>query len=142
MADFLLLLRSLPLGWLLGAALLLGMGLVYGVLSLRLSRLQRRYQDEMEHVQRELVLMASSARGLGRKLGELERQQRVVEERLDQFSLKEPGEQVFHHAVRLLKNGADIDTVMEQSGLSRGEVELLQRMNDIVAESARSSMPA
>ncbi len=142
MTDIGLLLQSLPLSWQFGAAVLLGMGLVYGVLSRRLRAMERRHQENMENLQRELVMMSSSARGLGRKLNSLEQQQQVLQERLDLFSLKEPGEQVFSHAVRLLKSGADVETVMEQSGLSRGEVELLQRMNDIVAASARASTTA
>jgi|GEM_PF-775804 len=72
-----------------------------------------------------------SAKGLGMKLTQVERLLRNVEERQDQLSLKEPSEQTYRHSVRLIKSGLPVDKVVEQSGLSRGEVELLLLLNRI-----------
>ena len=68
---------------------------------------------------------------------------RSMEERQDQLSLKEPSEQAYSHSVRLIKSGVPVEQVIEQSGLSRGEVELLLLLNriEIGSGAANSSAP-
>lgn len=109
----------------------------------QLQKMDRELEKAHSALRSDVKALFDSAKGLGSKLNQIERQMRSMEERQDQLSLKEPSEQAYSHSVRLIKSGVPVEQVIEQSGLSRGEVELLLLLNriEIGSGAANSSAP-
>jgi len=95
----------------------------------KLNHMAQHHAAKMQASQTEIHALLSSAEGMGEKLNQLEQRLRQLEQRQDQISMKEPSEQIYSHALRMVRHGEDISTVMERSGISRGEAELLQLLN-------------
>lgn len=129
--------ENMQLLWAVVAAVVLVNTVMTGYCLSRLRALGAMQKAEKDLEKAQTMLRADikalfdSAKGLGSKLSQVERQLRAVEERQDQLSLKEPSEQAYSHSVRLIKSGLPVEQVIEQSGLSRGEVELLLLLNRI-----------
>jgi small-conductance mechanosensitive channel len=93
--------------------------------------LDEKYQQETAALKSEIKALLSSAEGMGEKLQQMEHSMQLLARRQDDLTLKEPSQQVYTNAIRMVRHGDDVDTVMERNGLSRGEVELLQLLNGI-----------
>lgn len=137
MQDSLVTMSAIPAEWygLFAVTVVLG-GALVGTRQ-RLRQMRTSYERELEHLRYEMKALLNSAEGMGEKIKRLEQRSKVLEERQDQFTLKEPSRQTYEHAIRLVRQGEDIDKVVEQSGLSRGEVELLQTIKRTEAENAQ-----
>jgi len=80
-------------------------------------------------LQKEISRISELTAANQNKVQSLYHQMRQVEGRIDQLSLKEPSQQMYRHAVKLVKSGACINDVVESCGLSRGEAELIMLLN-------------
>ena len=69
--------------------------------------------------------------GQGKRIMNLERRIKGLQEAQEQFTLKEPSHQTYQHALRLIKSGESLEQVAESSGLSRGEIELLSLLRKV-----------
>jgi hypothetical protein len=61
----------------------------------------------------------------------LEQRIRRLAERQDQLELRDPMEQTYAHAIRLAQKGVDVNELVENCGLARGEAELLLRIHRV-----------
>lgn len=113
--------------------LLLGMGLVVLLLALQVRELRRRDQARETAVESLQNLLRARppapARGpdehqlrLARQFDEL----RARQERLELQAMEAHG---YHQAIDWVRRGADVDQLVRQLGLSRGEAELLQALH-------------
>ncbi len=120
--------------------LLLNLGYC-GYIQFKMVRLQNEKNQMLaglEDVRKNIKALFDSARGVGNRLQSVERRTGVIEDQQEELTLKEPSHLSYENAIRLVKNGESLDKVVESSGLSRGEVELLTLLSRVegIAESA------
>lgn len=84
---------------------------------------------ELERMQAQVRALAAGAAGLAGALARVEQQLRRVGDRQQNLELRSPGEQVYDHALQLIRDGADVEELMNRCGLVRDEAELLLRMH-------------
>lgn len=92
------------------------------------TRLQAHIADQEEQlkiVKADVSAMCAGAVNLGEHLAHLEQRSRQLVQRQDQLEMREPSGQSYRHASKLMRKGADLDEVMADCGLARGEVELV-----------------
>ena len=83
-------------------------------------------QDDAQALLGSVSVLDEKVHGMDQKI-------QHMQQRIDQLSLKEPSQQTYHHAVKLVKSGACINDVVESCGLSRGEAELIMLFNKMDA---------
>ena len=99
---------------------------------------QKRRIRELED---DVQALYESASTLGNQIQLLEQSNRVLKEQQEQLSLKEPNQQTYRNAIAAIHNGESINDVATSSGLSRGEVELLNLLQSI-NNSKENTMPS
>jgi hypothetical protein len=95
---------------------------------------RRRRQDRqrdavLRRLQGDLHALVAGAVSVDQHLAAVEQRLRRLAERQDQLELRDPVQQTYDHAIRLIQQGADIGALMEQCALARGEAELLLRVH-------------
>lgn len=97
---------------------------------------QQRLAEQLQAIQRDLRALAHSAVSVGERVGRLEQSGRGVEQRLDTLGLQqeklvkgEEDERSVEQAIKMASKGASIEELMEITGLSRGEAELVAMMH-------------
>ena len=116
------------------AALFLG-GLEY----LRYSRTKKILSEQgaaMQRILKDMHALCAGAINLGKHVDGLELRIRRLVERQDQLELRDPMEQTYAHAIRLAQKGADVNDLVENCGLARGEAELLLRIHRVQQQTA------
>lgn len=98
------------------------------VLTVRYWRLRAQSQQALQASQDDFAALCSAALGVGQRLEWLEDKVRRQTERLEQRELSEPLQQSYRQALQLIDSGADIPTLVEQCGVTRGEAELLENL--------------
>jgi len=88
--------------------------------------LQQKQLKELSH---ELQTMTSAAYGVGKRINQLASQIRELDDRQEEFDLKEQGSQSIQQAIALAHKGATIDELVESCDMSRGEAELLMMVH-------------
>ena len=111
--------------------LLLATAVVLVLVLLAGAALLRRYKRRLDVINAELVELKRSlsifddgAQGIGRRLVEAERQLKSVVSDQVQFK-QQSSNQSYTDAASLVAQGLSVDQVVEQSDLSRAEVELM-----------------
>ena len=82
-------------------------------------------QTQLKDLAHELQTMTNAAYGVGKRINQLAGQIRELDDRQEEFDLKEQGSQSMQQAIALVHKGATIDELMESCDMSRGEAELL-----------------
>ncbi len=82
-------------------------------------------QKQLKDLSHELQSMTSAAYGVGKRINQLSAQIRELDDRQEEFDLKEQGAQSMQQAIALVHKGASIEELMETCEMSRGEAELL-----------------
>lgn len=82
-------------------------------------------QKQLKELSHELQAMTSAAYGVGKRINQLSAQIRELDDRQEEFDLKEQGAQSMQQAIALVHKGASIEELMETCEMSRGEAELL-----------------
>ncbi len=102
----------------------------------RLAAEQQRQAEALKAIQRDLRALAHSAVSVGERVGRLEHSGKGVEQRLETLGLQqeklvkgEEGERSVDQAIKMAGKGASIEELMEITGLSRGEAELVAMMH-------------
>lgn len=85
----------------------------------------------LDQITRDLRALCSGAVGLGDRLRQLEREQRVLADRHERLELKDPGERPYTQAIRLVHGGAPVGEIAESCGLTRSEAELLKMLHSV-----------
>ncbi len=114
-------------GYILALIAALGVGFLVQsfYLAHRLRHISRQRNRAVDALSGDVRALFDSAVGLGERLNNVERQLRAIEERQDQIDLKEPSYQSYGQAIRLVKNGADVDQLIANCDITRGEAELI-----------------
>jgi len=87
-----------------------------------------RQESGVQRAQADVRALLTGAAGLGDHLTKLDQQMKRLDERLNELDLRDPVSQSYEHAIKLAKNGADINELIDACGLVRDEAELLMRM--------------
>lgn len=83
-------------------------------------------QDEIiTAMQDDLNAMCNGAVGIGEHLSKLEERTQRLAQRQDALEIQEAPERSYRQAIKMLRNGANLDQIMTDCGLARGEAELL-----------------
>lgn len=106
---------------------------VFGGLDLaRYRRTQRILSQQhltMRHMQSDIQALCTGAINMSRHIEVLEQRARRLAERQDQMDTRDPIQQAYTHAIRLAQKGADVNELVENCGLVRGEAELLSMVH-------------
>jgi hypothetical protein len=90
-------------------------------------------------MQSDLNAMCSGAVGIGEHLTKLEERTQRLVLRQDALETQEAPERSYRHAIKMLRNGANLDQIMSDCGLARGEAELLMLNKSIDQYNAQSN---
>ena len=98
---------------------------------LRFSQRENKWQGSVNHLQEDVQALCAGAANLGKHLSVMEQRLRRLSERQDQVEMRDPVQQPYGHAIRLAQRGADVNELISNCGLSRGEAELLLRLHGV-----------
>ena len=84
--------------------------------------LQQKQLKELSH---ELQTMTNAAYGVGKRINQLAGQIRELDDRQEEFDLKDQGSHSMQQAIALVHKGATVDELIENCEMSQGEAELL-----------------
>ncbi|MCU7950344.1 MAG: DUF2802 domain-containing protein [gamma proteobacterium symbiont of Bathyaustriella thionipta] len=84
--------------------------------------LQQKQLKELSH---ELQTMTNAAYGVGKRINQLAGQIRELDDRQEEFDLKDQGSHSMQQAIALVHKGASVDELIENCEMSQGEAELL-----------------
>src|SRR3989304_3069374 len=96
---------------------------IYG--SYRVYKASKKRDRVIRELQHDLSALCTGASGVSGHLSRVDQQVRRLVERQDKVEAGGPANRAYHQAIRLIRNGADIDEVMDACGLVRTEAELL-----------------
>ena len=104
----------------------------------KLRILQQTQSDANKHLLElagDVKALYESGTTLGAKVKSLEFGAKIMKEEQEKLSLKDPDQQMYRNAVQQINNGESVVSISENSGLSRGEIELLKLFQKIDTES-------
>jgi predicted nucleic acid-binding Zn-ribbon protein len=87
-------------------------------------RLERQ-QDALKALRTDVNAVCAGAVSVGEHLAQLEQRAHQLVQRQDQLEMHEPSGQSYRHAVKMLRKGVELDEVISDCGLARGEAELI-----------------
>lgn len=99
------------------------------VLAVRRRRQERQRDAVLRRLQGDLHALVAGAVSVDQHLSAMEQRLRRLAERQDQLELRDPAQQAYDHAIRLIQQGADVNALMERCALARGEAELLLQVH-------------
>ncbi|WP_455205828.1 DUF2802 domain-containing protein [Kaarinaea lacus] len=82
-------------------------------------------------MQEDLSAMCNGAVGIGEHLARLEERTRTIDQRQDQLEMQEAPDRSYKQAIKMVRSGANVDQIMTDCGLARGEAELLMLNKNI-----------
>ena len=111
---------------------LLFSSVVLFVASLILLRSRNRLEKhlhEIRDIQHDIRAITAAAIGVGERVLTLESRQRRLSEKQEQFDSYDPANVTYDQAIRMVKNGASAEELMETCGISESEAELMALMH-------------
>ena len=88
-------------------------------------------RETIRRMQEDLSAMCKGAIGVGEHLARLEERTRGLIQRQDQLEMQEAPERSFKQAIKMVRNGANLDQLISDCGLARGEAELVMLANNL-----------
>ncbi len=82
-------------------------------------------QNSLYVLQADVSVMCSGAVNLGEHLAHLEQRAHLLTRRQDQLEMKEPATQSYRQASKMMNKGAELEEVIADCGIARGEAELV-----------------
>ena len=82
-------------------------------------------QKQLKDLAHELQTMTNAAYGVGKRINQLAGQIRELDDRQEEFDLKEQGSASMQQAIALVHKGASVAELVENCAMSQGEAELL-----------------
>ncbi|MCF6254843.1 MAG: DUF2802 domain-containing protein [Gammaproteobacteria bacterium] len=82
-------------------------------------------QNSLYALQADVSAMCSGAVNLGEHLAHLEQRAHLLTRRQDQLEMKEPATQSYRQARKMMNKGAELEEVIADCGIARGEAELV-----------------
>ncbi len=120
---------TLPLFVFIGNVMFL---LVTAILLQRMTQKLRREYAQVKTMREDLKAFSVAAIGMGKKVLQLEHQQRRAVKSTQAkkvVSYVEPVNQTYDEAAHMARQGKNVETIMHQCGLSHSEAELIFLMN-------------
>lgn len=99
------------------------------LLQSRLTKLEKNSGERISKLENELSAMLDGNLGMGNQLSELQRDLKDAKEKLQQLEQRDLGAMPYNQAVRLVSNGATVDQLINQCGLSRSEADLIMLLH-------------
>ena len=111
-------------------------------LGIRLYRLNKNCHDALlkfDMLQNHVAAMCSAAVNIGKSIDHLDRKLDALADRQEKYELKEPQgmTRTYGQAKVLLNNGVKMDEIVENCGMSYGEVELIDLMNRLEVKQSK-----
>ena len=108
-------------------------GLLSGLVALvfayvKNAQLQAQLSEQYEilhAMQADVSTVCAGAVNLGEHLADLEQRAHSLVQRQDQLEMKAPATQSYRQASKMMNKGAELEEVIEDCGLARGEAELV-----------------
>jgi hypothetical protein len=129
---------------LIAFALLLNLAVIFAFgRKLRALILDVQHKDQLiSTMHRDIAALCSGAVGVGKRLVKIENILKHQEERQDQLELRDPAQQPYEHAIRLVRKGSNLNEVMSTCALTQGEAELIMMLHryDDAREQAESKL--
>ena len=102
----------------------------FGLVLVIHTRLQRRAAARRATAeQATMQQLADAISHMGKNMQRIDRSLQRLTQRVDQLQINHGGSNDLRQAVHLVRDGATTDQLVELCGLSRGEAELFQRLN-------------
>ena len=117
------------------AAVLIGLEITRGI---RHKKRMLQHDAVLRRLQNDVHALCAGSINMGNYLSSLEKRMSRLAERQDQLEVRDPIQQSYTHAIRLAQRGVDVNELMEQCGLARGEAELLLRVHSVKGRHAVS----
>jgi len=110
-----------------GVALATGSGaLIFAYIKNTQLQLQLNEQQSSLHaLQADVSAMCAGAVNLGEHLAHLEQRAHLLTRRQDQLEMKEPATHNYRQAGKMINKGAELEEVIADCGIARGEAELV-----------------
>ncbi len=110
-----------------GVALITGLvALIFAYIKNTQLQLQiSEQQNSLYALQADVSALCAGAVGLGEHLAHLEQRANLLVRRQDQLEMKEPATQNYRQASKMINKGAELEEVIADCGLARGEAELV-----------------
>jgi len=99
--------------------------LVLFLMAMRSKKRYRLLRDAILEIKDDNKVLYQTDSRMGEVIGRLTQNLDLLKEDVNQLLEKKVSHEVYENAMRLVTSGSDIDTVVEKSGLTKGEVELL-----------------
>ena len=104
--------------------------LLVSVYSLVWVRRQGRVQrHQLDNLRNDFRAITAAAKGVGKRVLQMERRQRNLAQRQDQVVLYDAANQPYEQAIRLAQRGMEKDELVEVCGLSEGEADLINMLH-------------
>lgn len=94
----------------------------------------RELEKNLEILKQTVGALCSSSVGVDRRVNRIERHGRNLEERQDNYECQKSTDPPYADAIRLVKEGADADHLIEELGLTRGAADLIILMHGLKDE--------
>jgi Protein of unknown function (DUF2802) len=89
-------------------------------------RLQvQQHQDMLRSLQSDISAVCAGAVKLGEHVAQTEQRVHRLGQRQDQLEMNEDGDHSYRHARKMMHKGAEVEEVMADCGIARGEAELV-----------------
>ena len=88
-----------------------------------------KQQRNLRDMQHDIRAITAAAIGVGERVLELERRQRRISEKQEQFDTYDPANVSYEQAIYMVKNGASAEELMEMCDIRESEAQLMALMH-------------
>ncbi len=111
---------------------LLAIGLLFMLWRNRqeMKALRQSHEEQLQQLQQQLDLVNRGAIGVGRRLIDVEKAVNSALDKQSDLATRDHGYVPYSQAIQLLDQGADVEQIIEQCGLSRAEAVLMELIHN------------
>jgi len=88
-------------------------------------QMHSQLQEVVHIIQEDLSAVCNGALGVGQHLAKLEKKTKLMTQQLDKVEMQEAPERSYKQAIKMVRNGANLDQIMMDCDLAQGEAELV-----------------
>jgi|GEM_PF-1810888 len=123
----------------LGLILCLGMCIWSGWQIIQLKHTLQKQEKSSHRMQQDLQGLILCMRGVSQRFGKQQKLIRSVTVRQNDLNALSTNDSHYEQAVLLMEKGATVDELIQTCGLSKGEAELMSRINNITFDEETTS---
>jgi len=94
-------------------------------ITVRFQKMFNKQDEVLQIIQEDLSAVCNGALGVGQHLAKLEQKSKLMTQQIDKIEMQEAPERSYKQAIKMVRNGADVDQIMMDCGLAQGEAELV-----------------